>query len=311
MKPADVSVIIPTRNRPEFLGAAVQSVVQKTCPVAQIIVVDDASETPEAISALNGLPNCVEIVRQPAQGGPAAARNAGLELARGDFLLFLDDDDLIHPKFVEDGLAVLRSRPDADAVFFLYDCIFTPAGSGDRRAVMRSAEWTHVDANPVPQTILEQSPATAFIRFLVPVNSCLIRKTAIGSARFPESLRQGEDTYFWIWLAAHGRRFAFDGRAYALVRRHPGNTTRSRARYVEEIQSCYEKLLEEGLLTNPDDVFLAHFKLLWFKCMTHRPGRLRHLRFVLCSPLHLVREIGFWLGNMRPWRRLLEHRLSK
>lgn len=318
--PASVSVIIPTLNRPRFLEAALRSVLQQTCPIAQIIVVDDASDAPEALSALAALSPEIEIVRRPTQGGPAAARNSGLELARGEFLLFLDDDDLIHPKFVEDGLAVLHSRPDADAVFFLYNLIFPHGNRGIDSPIAHLWEAEHrahhtpkiVKAvNPVPPAILEQRPATAFIRFLVPVNSCLIRKTAIDGARFPESLRQGEDTYFWILLAACGRRYVLDSRAYAFVSRHPGNTTRSRARYIREIQACYEKLLEDGLLSAPDDVFLAHLKLLWFKCLTLRPGKLRHLRHVLGSPLHLVREIGFWFGNLPPWRRILEYYLPK
>lgn len=315
-----VSVIIPTRNRPQFLKAALRSVLQQTCPIAQIIVVDDASGMPEALSPLAALSPGIEIVRRLTRGGPAAARNSGLELARGEFLVFLDDDDLIHPRFVEDGLAVLHSCPDADAVFFLYNLIF-PRGSRDLESSIAhlcgAGHGAHhapriVKAvNPVPPTILEQRPATAFLRFLVPINSCLIRKTALDGARFPESLRQGEDTYFWILLAAHGRRYVLDSRAYAFVGRHPGNTTRSRARYIQEIQACYEKLLEDGLLSAPDDVFLAHLKLFWFKCLTLRHGKLRHLGHVLGSPLHLVREIGFWFGNLPPRRRMLEVCLPK
>lgn len=320
MTPVTVSVIIPTRNRPQFLKAALRSVLQQTFPIAQIVVVDDASDAPEALSALVALSSQIEIVRRPTQGGPAAARNSGLDLVRGEFLLFLDDDDLIHPKFVEEGLAVLHSRPDADAVFFIYNLVFLHGSRGIDCPVAHPWEAEpgayHTPrivrvVNPVPPAILEQRPATAFIRFLVPVNSCLIRKTAVDGARFPESLRQGEDTYFWILLAARGRRYVADSRAYAFVSRHPGNTTRSRVRYIQEIQACYEKLLEDGLLSAHDDVFLAHLKLLWFKFLTLQPGILRHLGHVLGSPLQLVREIGFWFGNMRPWRRILEYHRSQ
>jgi glycosyltransferase involved in cell wall biosynthesis len=314
MNRESVSVIIPTRDRPELLNAAVQSVLRQTRAVEQIIVVDDASESRGAFATLAALSPTIEIVTRSVRGGPAAARNTGIDRARGEFLLFLDDDDLIDPRFVEEGLAVLRLQPAADAVFFLYQCILHrenhPAsfsavppfeGKGNRDGFMKIVDAT----NPVPQAVLEQRPVTAFIRYLVPVNSGLIRKSVIGDARFPESLRQGEDTYFWILLATRGRRFVFDPRAFAFVRRHPGNTTRSRARYIDEIQACYEKLLQDGLLTAPDDVFLAYLKLLLFKCLTGRPSKWRYLRHVLGSPSHLAREFGFWIRNVRPWRRFL------
>jgi hypothetical protein len=132
----------------------------------------------------------------------------------------------------------------------------------------------------------------------MPIQSCFVRRSAVGDARFPESLTQGEDTYFWISLAAAGRRFLLDERVYAVVRRHPGNTTGSWTRYVHEIQACYEKLLEDRLLAAPDDAYLAHLKLLWFKGLTHPRGGLRHLGHALGSPALLIREIVFWAANL-------------
>jgi hypothetical protein len=117
------------------------------------------------------------------------------------------------------------------------------------------------------------------------------------SIRSSWSLRQGEDTYLWISLAAAHRRFTPDEHAFAIIRRHAGNTTRSRARYVADIQPCYEKLLADGLLPNPDDVFLAHLKLLWFKTLTHSRGIGPHFEHVLASPRLLAAETRFWMAN--------------
>jgi hypothetical protein len=131
-----------------------------------------------------------------------------------------------------------------------------------------------------------------------------MKRSALGDCRFPEALPQGEDTYLWISLAAAGRRFVLDGRVYAFVRLHDGNITRSRRRYVSEIQLCYERLLADGLLTSPDDAFLAHLKLLWFKVLTCRPEGWRHLRPVLGSPGLLRRELVFWTANaLRRWQK--------
>ena len=322
MTSGGVSVIIPTRDRPELAEAAVRSVLLQTRPVEQIVLVDDGTVPGLAgkLEAVRALAPTVELVRRPVARGPAAARNVGLDHARGDFLLFLDDDDLIHPRFVEDGLARLAACPSADILVFLYECIFTPSSLDASYPVALLFDYAHLASHPlrladtgnaVPRSILEQRPVSAFLRYLIPVQSCLVRRAAIGELRFPETLRQGEDTYFWIALAAAGRRFMLDERVYAFVRRHAGNTTRSWERYMVEIQACYERLLADDLLPAPDDVFLAHLKLLWFKSRTRQPGRWSHVAHVAGSPTLLAREVGFWAANLRARRKLLQYYLAR
>ncbi len=108
MKPA-VSVIIPTFNRAPLVVAAVRSVFAQTLQSYEVIVVDDGSTdaTEEALKLFASVPE-FQYLRQP-NSGRSAARNAGLALARGDFLLFLDSDDLLLP----DALAVLHAAAAA------------------------------------------------------------------------------------------------------------------------------------------------------------------------------------------------------
>jgi glycosyltransferase involved in cell wall biosynthesis len=88
-----VSVIIPTRNRPEFLRAAVESVCAQTFPAAEILVVDDGGGASEALRGIAGV-----RVLAGRGAGPGAARNVGLEAAGGELIAFLDDDDRWHPE---------------------------------------------------------------------------------------------------------------------------------------------------------------------------------------------------------------------
>lgn len=311
-----VSVVVPTRDRPALLEAAIRSLLLQTRPVDQIVVVDDGSSSTAHLGVVEALSPVIEVVRHGTSRGAAAARNTGLAHARGTHLLFLDDDDLVHPRLVEDGLSTFAARPHADVVVFLYECVYMPDSLGAAYPVALLFDYERLpvqplqlvdSGNPVPRQTLESRPVSAFLRFLIPIHSCLLRRSALGGALFPEALTQGEDTFFWISLAAAGRRFVLDDRVYAFVRRHPGNTTRSRTRYVEEIQACYERLLADGLLTAPDDAFLAHLKLFWFKGVTRRPGRLRHAISILTSPRLLLRELAFWTWNLRARRRLLRY----
>lgn len=87
-----VSVILPVFRRPELLHQALRSVLDQTYPQVEIIVVDDASG--EAYVSQYELPPQARFIQLPVNGGPAAARNAGIAVVRGEFIAFLDSDDI-------------------------------------------------------------------------------------------------------------------------------------------------------------------------------------------------------------------------
>jgi len=98
MREASVSVVIPARNAERYLGAALQTVLAQTAGRMEIIVVDDASTdgTGAAAAALAG--NGVTCLALPEKRGAAGARNLGVRAASGEYLAFLDADDLWLPE---------------------------------------------------------------------------------------------------------------------------------------------------------------------------------------------------------------------
>jgi glycosyltransferase involved in cell wall biosynthesis len=109
-----VSVIIPTRNRPQMLAIAVMSVLNQTHRNVEVIVVDDGSDTPLDLDLSD---DRVRIIRSEKSVGGAAARNIGLRAARGEFLCLLDDDDCYYPHKIACQLDYLTRNPDVDMVF--------------------------------------------------------------------------------------------------------------------------------------------------------------------------------------------------
>ena len=109
-----VSVIIPTHNRRNLLCAAIDSVLAQTYPEIEIIVVDDGS-TDDTTDAMAQYVGRIVYLRQTNQG-VAATRNAGIWAATGEYLTFLDDDDLMLPTKVERQVQLLASHPDAGLV---------------------------------------------------------------------------------------------------------------------------------------------------------------------------------------------------
>lgn len=110
-----VSAIIPAYNGvSRYLDDAIQSVLAQTFQAFELIVVDDAS-TDDTARVVQRFPQ-VRYFRRAANGGQAAARNDGARLARGQYLAFLDQDDLWEPSLLAETVAVLQADPDTAIV---------------------------------------------------------------------------------------------------------------------------------------------------------------------------------------------------
>jgi glycosyltransferase involved in cell wall biosynthesis len=110
MESEGVSVVIPTYNRRECLREAVESVLNQTSPPGEVIVVDDGSEDDTA-SLVMGWGVRVRYLRT-ARRGVSAARNAGVEMCRGQWIAFLDSDDLWLPDKLRIQMEFLGEHPE-------------------------------------------------------------------------------------------------------------------------------------------------------------------------------------------------------
>ncbi|MBM3181566.1 MAG: glycosyltransferase family 2 protein [Chloroflexi bacterium] len=108
-----ISIIIPVYNGERYLAQAIESVLAQTYRPIEIIIVDDGS-TDESARVAQQFP--MRYGFQP-HSGPGTARNRGVEQARGEFLAFLDADDLWMPEKLAWQIATFAARPELDAVF--------------------------------------------------------------------------------------------------------------------------------------------------------------------------------------------------
>ncbi|MDO6591442.1 glycosyltransferase family 2 protein [Loktanella sp. D2R18] len=157
-----LSIIIPTYNRPKLLRRAVQSALVACPDGAEIIVVDDRSDTAE--SALHDVisDSRLTVLTNPGDKGAAGARNAGAQVATGQILLFFDDDDTLIADYpgrvlaaaqtganfgfsarmqVENGNEETEQRPELSAGMLLHD---TPLSA--KLAAFSAGYWVRRDA---------------------------------------------------------------------------------------------------------------------------------------------------------------------
>lgn len=117
--PGLVSTIIPVYNRPAMILEAVGSVLAQTYRPIEIILVDDGStdDTPAVLDQLaQQHPDEICVIHK-ANGGPGLAREAGRQIARGEFIQYLDSDDWLLPNKFADQVAALRDHPECGIAY--------------------------------------------------------------------------------------------------------------------------------------------------------------------------------------------------
>ena len=107
-----VSVIMPCFNIEQFIAATIDSVLQQTYPLWELLIVDDAStdRTAEIVKSHQNQDYRIHFVVKSKHSGIADTRNQCLKMAKGRFLAFLDADDLWHPEKLEQQLQFMTQR---------------------------------------------------------------------------------------------------------------------------------------------------------------------------------------------------------
>ncbi|CAN5719624.1 MAG: glycosyltransferase family 2 protein [Pyrinomonadaceae bacterium] len=212
LRPA-ISVVIPTFNRAVLAVQAVQSVFAQTFSPYEVIVVDDGStdNTNEVLAAFKGAPN-FRYHYQP-NSGRSTARNQGFSLAQGDFILFLDSDDLLFP----DALAQLYGAAQNSAAGMIVGQVqFADEQLKELWLLKPSRETFGRGQLTYPSLITGRY-------FLLPGAVLLRREVLRKVAGFDRTLEPCEDYDFYLRIALICELTCIEGKVLQ-YRMHGGNT---------------------------------------------------------------------------------------
>lgn len=241
-----VSVVVPAFGVSQYIRETLESIFAQTFPSFEVLVVNDGSpDTPELEQTLQPYENRIVYLKQ-VNSGPSSARNLGIRNARGEYIAFLDGDDLWEPSFLASQLELLKSES-----FDLVYCDTTLTGLSPR-AGQRLMQF-HPSTGPCTVEALIEHRCAVFTSTVVARRSAI---TAVGG--FDERFRRSEDFHLWARMAIAGSRIGYQTAVLGKRRLHPAGLSADDVKLLEGVVEVYTDLSRLPDLKESVQTLLTH-----------------------------------------------------
>lgn len=272
------SIIVPVHNRSEYIAAALESAWNQTYRPLELIVIDDGStdSSPQVVSEWisdhHNDPSFQVIFHCQENRGACAARNHGLMLSKGEFVQWLDDDDILYPKKIEKQVKYLVAHPEIDIVACNLDYL-----DAELRYITRSNIREPLDNELVHHYIIRQD--------IVGYAPVYRKKILLNVGGWGVGIPCGQDNDLHARLAISGARFSVLGDVLGGVRCHNKGRlvsavrfSRNKEAYYYDVQS-YKRIITYAKANDKlDPVFLnlivsrlrKSARVYFSKCMPKR-----------------------------------------
>ncbi len=217
---ASVSVVIPCYNYADYIAGAIDSALTQKAVTVDVIVVDDCSadRSADVAAAVAARDHRVRLVRHERNQGPVQTFNDGLELARGDFVVRLDADDLLTPGSLSRAVAVAEAFPSVGLVYghplhFSGDVLPRPRLTATRWVVWSGIYW------------LEQRCRTGLNVITSP--EVLMRRAVVDRVGGQRDLAHTHDMEMWLRIASASDVAYIEGADQAWHREHARSLSQS------------------------------------------------------------------------------------
>lgn len=232
-----ISIIIPAYNQVEYIDYTLQSVINQNYENWECLIVDDGStDNTEAI--VN------EIIKKDSRfsylkkvnGGASSARNYGLDMAKGDFIQFLDSDDYIHEDKLVKGIDAFEKNKDSDIIISNFnmfrdsiDTLLPPYCNLENRTFDFNSILLDWDVN-----------------YTIPLHCGLFHKSVFENVRFDETIQSKEDWIMWVTIFKKGAKASYINQSLAFYRYNDrGNHTNDDDNFIKANQIVYDLISED------------------------------------------------------------------
>lgn len=241
-----VSIITPSFNCSDFISSTIESVINQTYQNWELIIVDDLStdSSVEIISRYCQIDSRVKLCRLSENQGAAVARNTAIQKANGEFLAFLDSDDLWHPSKLEKQLEFMSKHIDFS--FTSYELIDSKGDKMNKK----------VDVNNYSSAFDYEDMLRK--RATLGCSTVMLRKEAFTDINMP-LLRTGQDYGLWLKLLKQGKKAHLLRQVYSSYRILPDSISRNKLAKAKRQWQIYRQL--ESLSMFKALVCFCHYAL--------------------------------------------------
>lgn len=274
-----ISVVIPAYNAEKTIRTTIESVLSQTFSDFELIIINDGSQdtTLEIIASI--IDNRIKVISQP-NSGPQKSRNRGISEAQGEYLAFLDADDLWTPEKLELQLKALQANPDAALAYSWTNWI------DETGQFLRRGAYINATGNVYEKLLL--------IDFVESGSNPLVARKALDNiGHFDESLVGGQDWDMWLRIAAR-YPFTVVTSPQILYRKYPNSNSWSNN--VERQELGFRRVIEKALTHAPEaiqqqrrDIIANRYKCLVVDALERPAGQKRGLtaaRFLWTAIYH-------------------------
>lgn len=292
--PPRISAVITTFNRAFIVTDAIRSVAAQTVPVLELIVIDDGSsdETQESVlKVFQEISIPCRYIRKD-NGGMASSLNQGVLEAKGDWIAFLDDDDLWHEEHIERCLAIIAQFPELGCVSGLRD------ENGVLQSVPRSL-MTPYHPSAKDKSVLIKNCQPLVSPFFTPVvGTSIIKKELFEKIKFEADAGARLDIHFF-WRLSELTQLGLDLRSHGIARQY-------RTSFLSTDNDAPQSIKDEIALKRSQDE-IKMLRLLLSQLKPEHSGVFKRMyKNSLVGRVYLFRFLGRyseglnWLGSC--WR---------
>ncbi len=233
-----VSIIVPTYNQVEYIVSTLESVSKQSYEKWECLIIDDGSNdnTEEVIHQIIKNDSRFKYFKK-SNGGASSARNYGINIAKGEYIQFLDSDDCLHEDKLIKSIDAFKENKTSDIIISNFnmfnDSIY------NLLPPYCSLENKVFDFNSI---LLDWD-----VTYTIPLHCAMFKKTLFKEVRFDESIQSKEDWIMWVTIFQNGAKATFLNQSLAFYRyNNNGNHTNDDDNFIKANMIVYNLITEES-----------------------------------------------------------------